>query len=53
MLRRLVLGVLAVLFMGGPVTVSAAPITFAFAGLVSQEPLLDPADPFAGTIARG
>ena len=31
----------------------ASPITFAFTGSVSQDPLLDPADPFGGNIALG
>jgi hypothetical protein len=31
----------------------ASQITFSFAGSVSQDPLLDPADPFAGAIAAG
>jgi hypothetical protein len=34
-----------------PAMASAAPITFAFAGFVDEDPLLDPADPFGGTIA--
>jgi hypothetical protein len=32
---------------------SAAPITFQFAGTLSQDPLLDPGDPFSGTITSG
>ena len=31
----------------------ASPITFAFTGSVSQHPLLDPVDPFGGSIALG
>jgi PEP-CTERM motif-containing protein len=37
----------------GPTVVHASPITFNFAGEVSQDPLLDPNDPFAGSIAFG
>jgi len=33
--------------------VQAGPITFAYTGTVSQDPLLDPSDPFGGTIAFG
>ena len=36
-----------------PVAADAGPITFTFAGAVTQDPLLDPADPFGGTIASG
>jgi len=36
-----------------PAIVDASPITFAFTGMVSQDPLLDPADPFGGSIAFG
>ncbi len=38
---------------GVPRVADAAPITFTFTGTVSQDPLLDPADPFGGTIAFG
>lgn len=31
----------------------AAPITFSFNGVVSDDPLLDPADPFGGSISAG
>ena len=33
--------------------VQASPITFAFTGSVTQNPLFDPADPFGGSIALG
>src|SRR5262245_49944956 len=33
--------------------VQAGPLTFAYTGTVSQDPLLDPSDPFGGTIAFG
>jgi len=36
-----------------PAIVDASPITFGFTGVVSQDPLLDPNDPFGGTIAFG
>ena len=48
---REILAIAAVLLTA--VVVEAAPITFAFTGVVSQDPLLDPDDPFAGTIAFG
>src|SRR5262245_22033261 len=38
--------------MPGP-AVHAIPVTFQFAGVVTQDPLLDPNDPFAGSIAAG
>jgi hypothetical protein len=44
------------LFLGlvvAPTVADAGPITFTFAGTVSQDPFLDPADPFGGTIAFG
>jgi hypothetical protein len=36
-----------------PAIVDASPITFGFTGVVSQDPLLDPDDPFGGSIAFG
>ena len=36
-----------------PTVADAGPITFTFAGTVTQDPLLDPDDPFGGTIAFG
>ena len=36
-----------------PTVADAAPITFVFTGTVTQDPLLDPVDPFGGTIASG
>lgn len=36
-----------------PAIVDASPITFGFTGVVSQDPLLDPVDPFGGSIAFG
>jgi len=36
-----------------PVVAQASPITFSFTGLVSPDPLLDPDDPFGGTIGNG
>ena len=44
------------LFLGlvlAPTVADAGPITFTFAGTVTQDPSLDPADPFGGTIAFG
>jgi hypothetical protein len=47
-----VVGALAFFLVGFAATPAfAVPITFAFTGLVSQEPLLDPDDPFGGSIA--
>jgi hypothetical protein len=45
----LLVGLVAV----GPPAADAAPITFTFAGTVSQDPLLDPDDPFGGAIGFG
>jgi hypothetical protein len=39
--------------MSTPAASDAAPITFNFTGSVSQDPLLDPSDPFGGSIAFG
>jgi len=36
-----------------PIVAHASPITFSFTGLVSPYPLLDPDDPFGGTIGDG
>jgi hypothetical protein len=44
---------LAVVVISAPVAANAAPITFSFTGEVSQDPLLDPDDPFGGSIAFG
>jgi len=47
----IVMGVWLALFF--PVSAGASPITFSFAGAVSQLPNFDPNDPFSGTIAFG
>jgi hypothetical protein len=47
------LAVVFLLFGFGLEAASAAPITFQFGGTVSQDPLLDPDDPFAGSIGSG
>ena len=36
-----------------PAAATAMPITFAFSGFLTDDPLLDPDDPFGGTIAAG
>ena len=50
-MNRLAIGLLVMLIWGG--VAHAGPITFGFTGTVSQDPLLDPDDPFGGTIAAG
>lgn len=50
LMQRAAFGLLALLTAG---LAHAVPITFAFTGVVSQEPLLDPSDPFGGSIAAG
>lgn len=44
---------LAALVAGWSGTAYAVPITFGFTGVVSQDPLLDPDDPFGGAIVTG
>ena len=39
--------------MTAPTVVHASTITFGFTGVVSQDPLLDPDDPFGGSIGFG
>ena len=51
-MKRLV-GLLSLTILLLPAIVDALPITFAFNGAVSQDPLLDPNDPFGGSIAFG
>jgi PEP-CTERM motif len=48
-----VVGLLSLTILLLPAIVDASPITFAFNGAVSQDPLLDPNDPFGGSIAFG
>ena len=53
LMKRAAFGLLALLTAG---LAHAVPITFAFTGVVSQDPLLDPSDPsdpFGGSIAAG
>ena len=50
LMQRAAFGLLALLVAG---LAHAVPITFAFTGVVSQLPLLDPDDPFGGFIAAG
>ena len=50
LMQRAAFGLLALLTAG---LAHAVPITFAFTGVVSQEPLLDPSDPSGGPIAAG
>ena len=50
LMKRAAFGLLALMAAG---LANAVPITFAFTGVVSQDPLLDPSDPFGGSIAAG
>jgi hypothetical protein len=50
-MQLLVLGLLLLLSLGG--VAQAAPVTLGFTGEVTQDPLLDPDDPFGGSIAFG
>lgn len=49
-MRRLAL---ALFLVSVPAIADASSITFSFTGVVSQDPLLDPNDPFGGSIASG
>lgn len=51
--RTIIIVAVAGLFACGSSVASASPITFSFTGEVTQDPLLDPADPFGGTITLG
>lgn len=51
-MKKLV-GSLSLIILLLPAIVEASPITFGFTGVVSQDPLLDPDDPFGGSIAFG
>jgi hypothetical protein len=51
--RSLAITVLVGVLTCGSTGADAAPITFSFTGEVSQDPFLDPEDPFGGTIAFG
>jgi PEP-CTERM motif len=51
-MKKLV-GSLSLIILLLPAIVHASQITFAFNGVVSQDPLLDPDDPFDGSIAFG
>ena len=51
-MKKLV-GALSLIFLLLAAIVDASPITFAFNGVVSQGPFLDPDDPFGGTITFG
>src|ERR1700676_2988055 len=53
MKRKFLVGLLAALLPICALQVSATDITFDFAGTISQIPLLDPNDPFGGTICDG
>ncbi len=44
---------MAVFVVAGATVAYASPVTFNFTGIVSQDPLLDPSDPFGGSIASG
>ncbi len=53
MRRGLLIGYVGVSLLLGGAPVLAVPITFEFTGTVTQVPVLDPGDPFGGTIGFG